>query len=128
MAVGLSARLLPEREVVAPGERLIYNVLNTGSMPIAFGKPHRLERLEDDGWRAMPVERGLRSRPLFTAHPGHARQLKLKIPRRMEAGRYRLTLEVRDYARRTEPRILGGLRPDGPVAKESISFEFEVNE
>jgi hypothetical protein len=126
MPTGLSAQLLPERTRVTPGAQLAYNVLNTGSMAIAFGRPHRLERLEPDGWKTQPVEPSLFRTALYTVHPAHARQLKLKIPRRMRTGRYRLTLEVRDYARRTEPRVLAGVRADGPAAKLSISFEFEI--
>jgi hypothetical protein len=127
MPSGLSAQLLPDRTHLAPGDRLTYNVLNTGSIPIAFGRPHRLERFEDDGWQREPSEPGLRT-PLFTLHPAHARQLKLKLPRRAPVGRYRLTLEVRDYSRRVEPRFLRGVRPDEPLQRLEISFEFEVSD
>jgi hypothetical protein len=122
---GLSAQLFPDQTRVAPGERLTYNVLNTGSIPIAFGRPHRLERLEAGEWKRQPAEPSLRT-PLYTLHPAHARQFKLKLPRRTRGGRYRLTLEVRDYARRTEPRFLGGIKPDGPLLKLDVRFEFDV--
>ncbi len=126
VASGLAARLFPDQTRLAPGERLTYNVLNTGSIPIAFGRPHLLERLEQEEWKRQPIEPSLlRARP-FTLHPAHARQLKLKLPRRMRPGLYRLTMEVRDYARRTEPRILGGIKPDGPTLKLDVSFEFYV--
>jgi hypothetical protein len=125
---GLSAQLLPDRTRLTPGEHLTYNVLNTGRIPIAFGRPHLLERFDAGEWRRQPTESGLlRPRP-YTVHPGSARRLKLRLPRRMMPGLYRVTLEVRDYARRTEPRILGGVRPDGATLKMDVSFEFTVGD
>jgi hypothetical protein len=128
MPNGLSAQLFPDRTQLTPGERLTYNVLNSGSIPIAFGRPHLLERFEADEWKRQPTESGLfRPRP-YTVHPGCARRLTMKLPRRMRPGLYRVTLEVRDYARRTEPRILGGVKPDGPTLKMDVSFEFQVGD
>lgn len=125
MASGVAAQIFPDQTRVAPGERLTYSVLNTGSIPIAFGRPHRLERFEHDDWSQVPAEPRMRT-ALYTLHPSHARQLKLKLPRKMAPGLYRLTLEVRDYSRRSEPVLFRGVRPDGPVAKTDVSFEFEV--
>ncbi len=127
MPTGLSAQLLPARTRVAPGDQLSYDVLNTGNIAIAFGRPHRLEQLKDGEWTALRAEPGFRV-PLYTAQPAHARQLKMKIPRRMQSGRYRLTLRIRDYARRVDPRVLRGPRPVEPAPTQEFSFEFEVSE